>query len=70
MIVAAHPKLCQAAQQGSAESLAEPHGLELLSGTAIQTRGQILAHLLTTHLSFHVAQLSGWRRAAGHGPLF
>lgn len=39
MIVAAHPKLCQAAQQGSAESLAEPHGLELLSGTAIQTRG-------------------------------
>lgn len=69
-IVDGYPKLCAAAQQAPAAPLAEPHGLELLAGTAIQTRGQLLAHLLTTHLSFHVAQLSGWRRAAGHGPLF
>lgn len=69
-IVNGYPKLCAAAKQGSADSLAEPHGLDLLANTAIKTRGDLLAHLLTTHLSFHLAQLSGWRRAAGHGPLF
>lgn len=65
-----YPKLCAAAQQAAMEPLNEPHGLELLAETAIQTRGHLLAHLLTTHLSFHVAQLSSWRRAAGNGPLF
>lgn len=69
-IVEGYPKLCAAAQKASAESLNQPHSVELLFGTAIKTRGHLMAHLLTTHLSFHIAQLSGWRRAAGHGPLF
>ncbi len=69
-IVNGYPKLCEAARQAAPEPLAEPHGMELLANTPCQTRGDLLAHLLTSHLAFHVAQLSGWRRAAGHGPLF
>jgi len=65
-----YPKLCEAAAQASNDHLSEPHGLELLANTPIQTRGQLVAHLLTTHFSFHLAQLSSWRRAAGHKFLF
>jgi hypothetical protein len=50
--------------------MAEPHGSALLAGTAVQTRGQLLTHLLTTHLATHVGQLSAWRRNQGHAPLF
>jgi hypothetical protein len=28
-----------------------------------------MAHLMTTHMSFHLAQLSACRRAAGKGPI-
>lgn len=65
-----YPALCQAAVSADAEALAAPHGIALLDGTPVATRGDLLAHLLTTHFSFHVAQLSAWRRAAGHAPLF
>ena len=51
------------------EHLAKPHGLAILDGTPIETIADIVAHLLTTHFSFHLAQLSGWRRGAGLGPL-
>lgn len=69
-IVNGYPKLCVAAQNASSDVLSQPHGIDLLAGTAIQTRGDLMSHLLSTHVAFHLAQLSGWRRAAGHGPLF
>lgn len=65
-----YPVLCQAAASADAEALAAPHGAAILDGTPLVTRGDLVAHLLTTHFSFHVAQLSAWRRAAGHAPLF
>ena len=52
------------------EAMQVPHGIELLDGTAIRTAGDVVAHLLSSHFAFHLAQLSAWRRAAGHGPLF
>jgi len=62
--------LCKAAASADAAALAEPNGVDLLDGSPLVTRGDLVSHLLTTHFAFHVAQLSAWRRAAGHGPLF
>lgn len=52
------------------ESLDVPHGVELLEGSAIQTAGDLIAHLLSSHFGFHLAQLSAWRRAEGFKALF
>ena len=70
MIFDGYPRLCQSLQSASDEALSKPHGVDLLDGTPINTVGELQSHLLTTHIAFHLAQLSDWRRAAGHGPLF
>lgn len=36
----------------------------------LPTKGDLLAHLLTTHAAEHVGQLSSWRRQTGRAPLF
>ena len=64
-----YPQLCKTAAASSADTMSNPHGIDLLRGSPIQTAGDMVAHLLTTHFSFHIAQLSGWRRANGKGPL-
>ncbi len=70
LIEETYPRLQELVRQADPELLAKPHGAAILSGTPIQTVGDILAHLLTSHFSFHQAQLSGWRRAAGLAHLF
>jgi hypothetical protein len=65
-----YARLIAAGRGVPAAELAGPHGVALLDGSAIRTRGELLAHLLTSHFAFHLAQLSQWRRAAGHLPLF
>lgn len=70
VIIEGYPAFARMACEADESTLAGPHGVPLLEGTPIQTAGDLVAHLLTSHLSFHLAQLSGWRRAAGHGPLF
>lgn len=50
--------------------LSEPHPVEILQGTALKTKGDLLGHLLTTHLSMHLGQLSFWRRLQGEKPPF
>ena len=64
-----YPKLATMLPAAPAERLDAPHGIELLEGTLIETVADIQVHLLTTHFAFHLAQLSGWRRAEGNGPL-
>jgi hypothetical protein len=59
-----------ALSQADEAVLAEPHGSSLLAGTRIETKGQLLSHLLTTHLATHIGQLSAWRRSQGYLPLF
>ncbi len=51
------------------EVLDAPHAIELLKTTVLKTNGDVLAHLMTTHESFHLAQLSACRRKAGKGPV-
>lgn len=48
----------------------EPHGAAILAGTKIETKGQLLSHILTTHLASHIGQLSAWRRSRKQKPLF
>jgi hypothetical protein len=69
-IVQGYPRMVQTASAADPSLFEKPHGLALLDGTPIKTRGDLVAHLLTSHFAFHLAQLSGWRRSAGHGPLF
>ena len=69
-ILESYSTFAEMARNADKSTLAGPHGVPLLEGTPVETAGDLVAHLLTSHLSFHLAQLSGWRRAAGHGPLF
>jgi hypothetical protein len=64
-----YPKLRELMQATPSDVLNRPHGVEVLHGTPIETVADAEVHLLTTHFAFHLAQLSGWRRAAGNGPL-
>lgn len=50
--------------------MAEPHGAAILAGSRIETKGQLLTHIVTTNLAAHIGQLSAWRRAKGNAPLF
>jgi hypothetical protein len=43
--------------------------VELFKDSPVQTQGDILSHLMTTHFATHVGQLSVWRRAHGKPPL-
>lgn len=69
-IKSSYEKLTQMANAADEETLGRPHGVDLLEETRLNTVGDLIGHLLTTHFSFHTAQLSGWRRAAGHSHLF
>jgi hypothetical protein len=51
-------------------SLDAPHGVPLLANTPLMTQADTLAHLLCTHFSFHLGQLSAARRSLGFPPLF
>ncbi len=70
VIKTSYPQLSQAVADADQDTIHRPHELELLSGTAITTVGQLVSHLLSTHFAFHLAQLSAWRRAAGHAALY
>ena len=58
------------ARQADPDTMRQPHGVQLFSGSAIQTREHAITHLLTSHFAFHVSQLSSCRRSAGHAFLF
>jgi DinB superfamily len=64
-----HRRASQAAPGASAEAMSQPHTVELLTPTNLKTNGDVLAHLMTTHIAFHLAQLSACRRRAGKGPI-
>lgn len=69
VIHTAYPKLGELLKNAPSEVLDQPHTVELLKGSSIETVADLEVHVLTTHFAFHLAQLSGWRRAAGLGPL-
>ncbi len=68
--VSGYAKLREMATLADPQQMVQPHGAEILKGTAIQTVGQLVTHLLTSHFAFHHSQLSSCRRASGHKALF
>lgn len=52
------------------EVLDRPNPVNLPQLRSLPTVGNIVMHLLTTHEAFHLGQLSAWRRAMGHAPMF
>jgi hypothetical protein len=70
VIRSGYPKLQELAMAADETLLTAPHPVEMLQDTALKTKGDLLGHLLTTHLSMHLGQLSFWRRLQGEKPLF
>lgn len=62
----AHARLSAASETATPEVMARPHTLSLafLKGK-IDTKGELVSHLMTTHEATHIGQLSAWRRATG-----
>ena len=64
---AVYRRLAEAVDALPAERLAEPSHSDFLR-PYLPTRGDWLAHVLTTHLTMHAGGLAAWRRAHGLGP--
>lgn len=67
---AGHARVTAAIGEADLSRLAKPHRVEFIRDSPIQTNGDLLSHLLTTHAAMHLGQLSMWRRQMGHRPLF
>lgn len=65
-----YSRLCDALPTASTENFSQPHGVELLAGTPIVSRIDLVCHILTTHFATHLGQLSSICRLQGRPPLF
>jgi len=63
-------KLCIVSLDADKAKMLAAHTVPLLYDTPIKSKGELLCHILTTHFSSHVGQLSSWRRLVGLPPLF
>jgi len=68
-IEAGHRRVSEAVPTASSEAMSQAHAVELLKPTVLKTVGDVLAHLMTTHESFHISQLSACRRSCGKGTI-
>jgi hypothetical protein len=66
---AGHAAVLSALPEANVEELKKPSPFQPLI-KHLPTAGELLAHLLTSHESGHLSQLSACRRAGGHNPLF
>lgn len=64
IIEANHARIAEALQSVTPEQLAQPNTFEPTT-RAFPTVGDLLAHLMTTHPTMHLGQLSAWRRLQG-----
>jgi hypothetical protein len=62
-------RVTEAVPTADAEAMNQPHAVEILKTTVLKTNGDVVAHLMTTHPMFHIAQLSACRRKSGKGPI-
>lgn len=65
-----HARVCEAVKTASPEALAEPQTFPFFRNTPIETLGDCISLLMTTHFATHIGQLSVMRRQLGHTPLF
>ncbi|MFN0136672.1 MAG: DinB family protein [Phycisphaerae bacterium] len=62
--------LMTAAAKANDAALAKRIDMQFFKDTPIQTVGDLITHMLTSHMSLHLGQLSAWRRTLGYAPLF
>ncbi len=62
-------RLLKLTKDAPQELLDEKHGFAPLE-PAISTKRDFMSHLLTTHITYHLAQLSACRQAKGMAPVF
>ena len=62
-------RLLDLAKNAPPELLEENHGFAALE-PAITSKRDLMSHLLTTHITYHIAQLSACRQAKGLAPVF
>lgn len=65
-----HQLLCQAVKSATPEAMSQPQPLAILKGSAIESMGDLVSHILATHFAAHIGQLSMMRRISGHAPIF
>ncbi|MBY0585755.1 DinB family protein [bacterium] len=65
-----HEKVVEQLRTVSPETMSAPHGIVFLAGTPLQCKGDLVAHLMTSHEAGHVGQLTYWRRATGRKAFF
>lgn len=66
-----HGAVREALPSANPEAMAAPNPLPMpFLQENLPTVGDLLAHLLTTHASFHLGQISTWRRASGLPEVF
>ncbi len=62
-----HQRVIEALAGASQETLDAPHSVDIVRDTPLETVRDVIAHLMTTHESMHLGQLSSWRRQVGFG---
>ena len=65
-----HAQVIELASVATTEAMAAPPPVAFFEGTPITTKGHLFTQLITVHESYHLGQLSAWRRQAGFPPLF
>jgi hypothetical protein len=65
-LIAGHARVNEAVASTTEDALRQPHAVKLtFVKETFPTVGELVAHLMTTHLGFHLGQLSTWRRMMG-----
>ena len=59
-----------AAAAATLQMVNQPHGVPFFSGTPLESVGDVVVLLLTSHLGIHIGQMSAMRRLVGFPPLF
>jgi hypothetical protein len=62
--------LVATAVKAEPDRMEEPNKVDFFKDTPVTTVGDVVGHLLTTHLAVHIGQLSAWRRMLGRPHLF
>ena len=69
-INATEQPIVDAASSVAPGSYGDPHGIDFLYSTGIETQADLIAHLLASHYAFHLGQMSIWERMNGQSPAF
>jgi uncharacterized damage-inducible protein DinB len=70
VLQAGHERILALAKDADPERMNQPQTSDFFKGTPVETIGDVLAHMMTSHLAFHTGQISAWRRLQGKPHIF